>query len=94
MAVESYDSLLEQLQQNADWRVGPSVEKARAFVTAATKLIVVMPTASSDDGHSTSTNIAQLKVESNEAQQFLNESGANAATSSRVRMFSFRGFRR
>lgn len=92
MAIESYESLVESLQLNADWRVGPDPAKARAFVTAATKLVVMMPVASADDGASTSTNINQIAEQMKQAQAYLNS--ISTAANSRVRFFSFGGFRK
>ncbi len=95
MAVEDYATLVETLQQNADWRVGPSAAKARAFVTAATKLLVMMPVSSSDDGHSTSTNITQIESQMKDAQAYLNSIGGNTSSTSKVRFLTTRtGFRR
>ena len=95
MVIEDYETLVATLQENADWRVGPSRPKAEAFVTAATKLIVMMPASSSDDGHSTSTNIAQIESQMRDAQAYLNSIGGSTSTTSKVRFLTTRtGFRR
>lgn len=95
MVVEDYETLVATLQENADWRVGPSRSKAEAFVTAATKLLVMMPVSSSDDGHSTSTNITQIESQMKDAQAYLNSVGGGTSTTSKVRFLTTRtGFRR
>lgn len=93
MPIETVEQLTETLHANADWRVGPDTDKARAFVTAATKLILILPQSSADDGFSTTTNIQQVERQMQEAQAFLNDVAAGVSNS-RVRFFSFRGFRR
>jgi hypothetical protein len=93
MPIETIEELTATLHANADWRVTPDVEKARAFVTAATKLILILPQSSADDGFSMTTNIQQVERQMQEAQSFLNQVAAGVSTS-RVRFLTFRGFRR
>lgn len=71
--------VVDDLVDNADFEESGSVAKARAFVTAATKYLILKPTSQSNQSSSLSWDNNQIKDLLARARDFV------AANSSRVR---------
>lgn len=85
---EIYDDLLD----NADFEEVASLAKAKAFVTAATRFLILSPQAQSDQGSSMTLNASQIENLLIRAREFVakNQTGRGA-----VRFLSTsQGFRR
>lgn len=80
---------------NLDFEETFSVAKARSFITAAKKLLYLLPLSASDQGSSLTHNIAQIEAMMRRAQQYVDAQTAAADGGGRVRFLSAsEGFRR
>ena len=86
---------VEQIEQtlldNADFEEADSVTKAKAFVTAAKRWLILRPNSASHQGNSLSLNVGQVESMMIRAQDFIS---ANAVNSGRVRFLGMDGFTR
>lgn len=81
----------ESLLENADFEEVGSVAKAKAFVTAARRWLVLKPQSASNQSSSMSMNAQQVADMMNAAQAFVD---ANDSSRSNVRFLSvLQGFR-
>lgn len=91
----SINEILDALSDNADFEETQSVTKARAFITAATRYLVLSPQSQSDQGSSLTMNSAQVESLMQRARAFIASVGASSSATSRVRFLSAgEGFRR
>ena len=87
---------VEQIEQtlldNADFEEAGSVTKAKSFVTAAKRWLILRPNTASAAGNSLTLNSAQVESMMQRAQEFI---AANDTTgSSRTRFLGMDGFYR
>lgn len=86
--------VLDSLIDNADFEASSSVEKARAFITAATRYLVLMPASQSDKGSSLSMSVAEVRMLMDRATNFVNQSVVSASNPSVRFLTCAEGFRR
>ena len=90
MAVPTIDEVIDELLTNADFEASNSVAKARAFITAANRFLIMTPASQSDKGASLSMGLAEIRSLLNAARSFVNQSSTDSAATSRVRFLSAR----
>lgn len=89
------DEIYDALDTNADFEETGSVTKAKAFITAATRYLVLSPNSQSDQGSSLTINAAQIEALLQRARAFVAASSSSSASTSKVRFLSAsEGFRR
>lgn len=94
MAVE-IDAVIEALVDNADWQETNSVAKARLFVTAAKRFLILSPQSSQQPGGFQMTmSVQQIKQMLDEASSFVTSQGSANDGGASVRILGVRhGFR-
>jgi hypothetical protein len=89
------DEVIDALLDNADFEAENSVAKARAFITAANRFLIMTPASQSDKGSSLSMGLAEIRNLLTAARSFVNQADTNSASTSRVRFLSAKtGWRR
>ena len=89
------DEIYDDLSNNADFEEVGSVAKAKAFVTAATRYLIVSPASQSDQGSSMVINSQQIERLLQRARSFIAANERTSAATSRVRFLTAaQGFRR
>ena len=87
---------VEQIEQtlldNADFEEAASISKAKAFVTAAKRWLILRPNAASSAGNSLTLNSAQVENMMARAQEYI--AANDTAGSSRTRFLGMDGFYR
>lgn len=86
--------VIDSLVDNADFEAAFSVSKARAFVTAATRYLILMPASQSDKGSSLSMSVAEVRMLMDRATRFINQSATSAANPGVRFLTCAEGFRR
>lgn len=87
------DQITDDLLDNADFEEVSSVTKAKAFITAAKRFLILTPAAQSDQASSLSISVEGIERLYRRAQQYVDNS--SASNGSRVRFLSAsEGFRR
>lgn len=85
------DEVLDDLLDNADFEEEDSLEKARKFVTAAKRFLILSPQTQADQGSSLTMSVQQIENMLRRAQEFVR----SAAATGSVRFLSAsEGFRR
>lgn len=88
------DEVIDALNDNADFEETNSVAKARAFITAANRFLIMTPASQSHEGASLSMGLQQIQALLQAARGFVNQVDTNSAATSRVRFLSARiGYR-
>lgn len=82
------DEVIDDLLDNADFEETQSLTKAKAFVTAAKRYLILAPASSSDQGSSLSINASQVHDMLRRAQAYVAAS-ASSSTGSSVRYIGF-----
>jgi len=77
------DQILDAFSDNADYEETQSLPKAKAFVTACTRLIGVIPSSQSDQGSSIAMSVPQVLALMQRAQNWIaaNRSGQGSRVS-------------
>lgn len=89
------DDITDDLLENASFEEDASVTKAKAFVTAAKRFLLLSPQSQSDQGSSLTMGLEQVEGLLKRAQQYVKEQQSANASNSRVRFLSAReGFYR
>lgn len=94
MAAYTIDEIYDALSANADFEEFGDVAKAKCFISAATRYLVLSPNSQSDQGTSLTINAQQIESLLQRARAFVaaNPTGASGA---KVRFFSIgEGFMR
>lgn len=97
MTTTDIPTIITALCDNADFEEVDSLTKAQAFVTAATRYLILSPQSSSGEGVSMSLSVAQIENLLTRARMFveMKRSAGGMGGSPRVRVLVFReGFRR
>lgn len=94
MTTPTLATIQQTLLDSADYAVQRSVTKAKAFVTAATQMLIVLPQSSANQATSVAYSVDQIRQLKNEAEEWLkaNDPAQNASTS--TRFLSVEGFRK
>lgn len=82
------DDVEQALLDNADFVETQSVAKAKAFVTAATRWLIMRPTNASAAGRTVVFNVVQVEQMKNNAEQFVESSATGG-----VRFLQTRNYR-
>lgn len=85
----TFDEVADAYLDNADFEETSSLTKARAFVTACTRMLVLLPSSASDQASAQSFDMGQIMAAKTRAENFI---AANAQGAS-VRFFSAERFR-
>lgn len=94
MAAPTIDEVTDDLLENADFEEQSSVAKARAFITAAKRYLILSPQSQSDQSSSLTISVEQIMDLMRRAQQYVDHKAA-INSGSRVRFLSAaEGFRR
>lgn len=89
------DEIFDALSDNADFEETGSVTKAKAFITAATRYLVLSPNSQSDQGSSLTINAGQIESLLQRARAFVTSNTSSTARTAKVRFLSAgEGFRR
>lgn len=80
----TFDQVADAYLDNADFEESGSVAKAKAFVTACVRLLVLLPSSASDQGSSQAFDQKEIQANKQRAQAFI----AANASGARVRSFS------
>ena len=89
------DEVIDDLLDNADFEESASLSKARTFITAATRYLILTPASQSDQGSSLAMGLQQIQSLLSRATAFVNSNDTASAAGSRVRFLSAgEGFRR
>lgn len=87
---------VEQIEQalldNADFEEANSVTKAKAFITAGKRWLILRPASASSQGNSLSLNAGQVQSMVTRAQEFI--AANDTSGTSRVRFLGMDGFSR
>ncbi len=91
----SIDDALDTLIENADFEEAESVSRAKTFVTAAKRYLILAPQAQSDQGSSLTLSVDQIHSMLKRAQLYVRQQQTTTASNTRVRFLSAgEGFRR
>ena len=90
MAAPTIDEVIDALLDNADFEASDSVTKARLFITAANRFLIMTPASQSDKGSSLSMGLAEIRNLLTAARAFVNQADTNSAATTRVRFLSAR----
>lgn len=82
------DEVIDDLLDNADFEEAASLTKAKAFVTAAKRYLILAPASSSDQGSSLSINASQVHEMLRRAQSYVAVAGGSSGSSVRYIGFS------
>lgn len=88
------DEVYDDLLNNADFEELSSVVKARAFVTAAKRFLILSPQQQTDQGSSMTISVNQIESLLNRAQQFIEQSNRNSSGGGVRFLSAAEGFRR
>jgi len=94
MTTPTLASIQQTLLDNADYSVEGSVAKAKAFVTAATQMLIVLPQSSANQATSVAYSVDQIRQLKNEAEEWLAANDPVQNASSSTRFLSVEGFRK
>lgn len=84
------DEVIDALSDNADFEEVGSVAKARAFITAANRFLILTPSSQSDQGSSLSMGLPQVQSLLASARAYVTQADNSSAATSRVRFLSAR----
>lgn len=84
------DEVIDALSDNADFEEVGSVAKARAFITAANRFLILTPSSQSDQGSSLSMGLPQVQSLLASARAYVTQADQSSAMTSRVRFLSAR----
>lgn len=84
------DEVMDALSDNADFEESNSVTKARAFITAATRYLIMTPASQSDQGSSLAMGLAEVQKLLAAARLFVSQSSTDSQETTRVRFLSAR----
>lgn len=89
----NYDAIVEAYHDNADYAETGSIAKARAFVTACRRLLVLQPSESANRETTTRFDMKLIQQELEMARQWLAANDTSAADRASVTRADFRNFR-
>ena len=93
MAV-TLDQAMDSLVDNADWEATQDVAKARAFITAANRYLILMPSSSSEPGgFSTAMSVSEVRGLMERASLFVASMDASQNSTKVVHLRMRPGFR-
>ncbi len=88
------DEVITSLVDNADWEATQDVAKARAFVTAANRYLILMPSSSSEPGgFQVSMNVGEVRTLLERASLFVASMATNQNSTGVVHLRIRPGFR-
>ena len=95
MANDNYPltQVQEDLLDNADFEESGSVSKAKAFITAAKRWLILRPQSSSHQGNSLSMDVNQVRQMLSRAQSYVAANDTSSAANSNTRFFSAENLR-
>lgn len=76
MAAPTFAEVIDALSDNADFEEARSLAKAKAFVTAAKRFLIIAPQSASDQGSSQTFSVAQIENMMRDAQAFVASSSS------------------
>lgn len=94
MSAPTIDEIIDDVLDNADFEEESSVSRARAFITAAKRYMLISPQSQTDQGSSMTMSVAQIESMVRRAQQFVDVKSTAAATSQVRFLSASEGFRR
>jgi hypothetical protein len=76
----TFDEVADAYLDNADFEEAGSVAKAKAFVTACVRLLVLLPASASDQGSAQSFDQKEIQANKQRAQAYIAANASGART--------------
>lgn len=76
----TFDEVADAYLDNADFEEAGSVAKARAFVTACVRLLLLLPVSASDQGSAQSFDQKEIQANKQRAQAYIAANASGART--------------